>query len=150
VKDKVRDEVIRQKAREFGLKKATELVPKVKNAADFDKAVKAGGFTAETTELLTREAPIPGLGIAPTVTEAAFKLPQGAVSDAIATDTGAAIVKVLEKQEVTDTEIASNKDRFREDLLGDRKNRFYSAYMTKAKQKMRIAVYREVVQRTIG
>ena len=66
------------------------------------------------------------------------------------TDNGAAIVKVLEKQEVTDTEITSNKDHFREELLGDRRNRFYSAYMGKAKQKMRIAVYREVVQRTIG
>jgi hypothetical protein len=150
VKDKVRDEVIKGKAREFGLKKANELVAKLKNAPDFEKAVKAGGFTAETTELLTREAPIPGLGLAPAVTEAAFKLPKGAVSDVIATDNGAAIVKVLEKQEVTDTEITANKDRFREELLGDRKNRFYSAYMVKAKQKMRIAVNREVVQRTIG
>jgi len=150
VKDKVKDEVVKQKAREFGLKKANELAAKVKGAADFEKAVKAGGFTTETTELLTREAPIPGLGLAPAVTEAAFKLPKGGVSDAIATDSGAAIIKVLDKQEVTDTEITSNKDRFRGEILGDRKNRFYSAYMTKAKQKMRIAVYREVMQRVIG
>ena len=39
--------------------------------------------------------------MAPAVTEAAFTLPQGAVSDPITTDTGTAIVKVLEKQEVT-------------------------------------------------
>jgi peptidyl-prolyl cis-trans isomerase D len=150
VKDKVKDEVLKQKAREYGLKKANELAAKVKTAPDFEKAVKAGGFTVETTDMLSREAPIPGLGNAPAVTEAAFKLDKGAVSDPITTDNGAAIIKVLDKQQVTDTEITANKDRFREELLGDRKNRFFSAYMGKAKQKMKIAVYREVVQRTIG
>ena len=150
VKDKVRDEVIKEKAREFGRQKAAELAAKVKSAPDFEKAAKAGGFSAETTELLTRDAPIPGLGVAPAVTDAAFKLPKGAVSDPINTDTGSAIVKVVDKQEVTDTEITSNKDRFREELLADRKNRFFSSYMSKAKQKMRIEVNREAVQRTIG
>ncbi len=114
VKDKVRDEVVKEKAREFGRQKAAELAVKIKNAPDFEKAAKAGGFTAETTELLTRDAPIPGLGLAPAVTDAAFKLPKGAVSDPISTDTGSAIIKVLDKQEVSDTEITSNKDRFRE------------------------------------
>ena len=150
VKDKVKDEVLKQKAKEFGLKKANELAAKVKAAPDFDKAVKAGGFTTETTEFLTREAPIPGLGLAPAVTDAAFKLQKGDVSDPIATDNGTAIVKVLEKQEVTETEITSNKDRFREELLGDRKNRFFSAYMGKAKQKMKIELNREAIQRVVG
>jgi peptidyl-prolyl cis-trans isomerase D len=150
VKDKVRDAVLAQKAREFGLKKAAELAAKVKNAPDFEKAVKAGGFTSETTELLTRESPIPGLGNAPQVTDLAFKLPQGGVSDPITTDTGSAIVKVLEKQEVTPNELASNKDRFREEMLNERRGRFYTAYMNKAKQKMRIEVNQDVLQRVIG
>jgi peptidyl-prolyl cis-trans isomerase D len=150
VKDKVRDEVVKEKAREFGRQKAAELAVKIKNAPDFEKAAKAGGFTAETTELLTRDAPIPGLGLAPAVTDAAFKLPKGAVSDPISTDTGSAIIKVLDKQEVSDTEITSNKDRFREELLSDRKNRFFSSYMSKAKMKMKIQVNRDAVQRTIG
>jgi peptidyl-prolyl cis-trans isomerase D len=149
-KDQVRDELLEVKAREFGRQKATQLAAKVKNAPDFEKAVKAGGFTPETTELITRESPIPGLGVVAAVTDAAFTLPQGGVSDPITTDTGSAIVKVLEKQEVTDTEIAANKDRFREELLNDRRNRFFSAYMSKAKQKMRIEVNRDVVQRVIG
>jgi peptidyl-prolyl cis-trans isomerase D len=150
VKDKVREEVLKEKARDFGKQKAAELAARVKNAPDFEKAVKAGGFTVETTELLTRDAPIPGLGLAPAVTDAAFKLAKGAVSDPINTDTGSAIVKIVDKQEVTDTEITSNKDHFREELLGDRRNRFFSSYMTKAKQKMKIEVNREAMQRTIG
>jgi peptidyl-prolyl cis-trans isomerase D len=150
VKDKVRDAVLNGKAQEFARKKAAELAAKVKSAPDFEKAVKAGGFTAESTELITRDSPIPGLGQAPTVIEAAFALPQGAVSEPIATDAGSAIIKVVEKQQVSPEELTNNKDRFREELLGDRKNRFFSAYMAKAKQKMRIEVNRQAVQRVIG
>jgi parvulin-like peptidyl-prolyl isomerase len=150
VKDKVRDAVVTAKAQEFAKKKAAELAAKVKSAPDFEKAVKAGGFTPESTELLTRDSPVPGLGQAPAVIEAAFALPQGGVSDPITTDSGVAIVKVVEKQQVSPEELTNNKDRFREELLGDRKNRFFSAYMAKAKQKMRIEVNRQAVQRVIG
>jgi len=150
VKDKVRDAVLNEKAHEFAKKKASELLAKVKSAPDFEKAVKAGGFTPESTDLITRDSPIPGLGQAPAIIEAAFALPQGAVSDPITTDTGTAIVKVVEKQQVTPEELTNNKDRFREELLGDRKSRFFSAYMAKAKQKMRIEVNRQAMQRVIG
>jgi peptidyl-prolyl cis-trans isomerase D len=150
VKDRVRDEVIRDKAREFGRKKATEIAAKLRGAADFENTVKAAGFQAETTELITRDSPIPELGMAPEVTEAAFKLPTGAVSDPITTDMGTAVIKVLEKQEVTESELTSNKERFREEVLTDRRNRFFSAYMAKAKQKMKIEVNREALQRLVG
>jgi peptidyl-prolyl cis-trans isomerase D len=150
VKERVRDEVVRNKAKEFGLKKANEVAAKLKGAADFEKAVQAAGFKAQTTELITRDSPIPDLGIAPEVTEAAFSLAPGTVSQPIATDTGSAVIKVLEKQEVTPQELAANKQKFRDDLLADRRNRFFAAYMTKAKQKMRIEVNREAVQKLVG
>ncbi len=60
VKDRVRDEVIRGKAKEFGLKKATEVASKLKGAVDFEKAALAAGFKAQTTELITRDSPNPG------------------------------------------------------------------------------------------
>jgi len=150
VKERVRSEVVRNKAKEFGLKKAAEVAAKLKGAADFDKAVQAAGFKAQTTEMITRDSPIPDLGMAAEVTEAAFTLAPGTVSQPIATDTGSAVIKVLEKQEVTPQELEANKQKFRDDLLADRRNRFFAAYMTKAKQKMRIEVNREAVQKLVG
>jgi peptidyl-prolyl cis-trans isomerase D len=150
VKERVRDEVIRGKAKEFGLKKANEVAAKLKGAADFEKAAQAAGFKAQTTELITRDSPIPDLGMATEVTEAAFTLPAGSVSQPITTDTGSAIIKVLEKQEVTPQELAASREKFREELLTDRRNRFFAAYMSKAKQKMRIEVNQEAVQRVVG
>jgi peptidyl-prolyl cis-trans isomerase D len=147
VKDRVREEVVKQKARDLSREKAAALSAKLKSAPDFEKAAKAAGVEAKTTELITQDAPIPDLGVAPAVDEAAFKLPVGAVSDPIATDTGTAVIKVIEKKEVTAEEWSSSKDRFREELLTDRRNRFFSAYMVKAKQKMKIEVNRESLQR---
>ena len=57
---------------------------------------------------------------------------------------------MLEKQEVTPQELTANREKFREDLLADRRNRFFAAYMSKAKQKMRIEVNQEAVQRLVG
>jgi peptidyl-prolyl cis-trans isomerase D len=150
VKDKVREEVIKLKARDASRKKAGEIAAKLKSAADFEKAAKAAGIEAKTTELIARDAPIPDLGNAPAVEDAAFKLAVGAVSDPIQTDTGTAVIKVLEKKEVTTEEWTSSKDRFREELLTDRRNRFFSAYMAKAKQKMKIDVNRETLQRAVS
>ena len=147
VKDRVRDEVVKQKAKDVSRQKAAELAAKLKSAPDFEKAAKAAGVEAKTTELLTQDSPIPDLGAAPGVEEAAFKLAVGAVSDPIPTDNGTAVIKVLEKKEVTPEEWTSSKDRFREELLTDRRNRFFSAYMIKAKQKMKIEVNRESLQR---
>ena len=150
VKERVREELVKQKAREAGRQKAQQLAASLKSAPDFEKTAKAAGVVTQTTELITRDSPIPQLGMAPGITDAAFKLSQGAVSAPITTDQGTVIIKVLEKQEVTPTELVSNKDRFREELLADRKNRFFSAYMVKAKEKMRIQVNRSVIQRVVG
>jgi peptidyl-prolyl cis-trans isomerase D len=150
VKTRVRDEVIKQKARDLSRQKATEIAAKLRGAPDFEKAAKAAGVEAKTTELLARDSPIPDLGVAPGVEEVAFKLPVGAVSDPIAIDTGTAVIKVLEKKEVTPSELAAAKDKFREEVLGDRRNRFFSAYMVKAKERMRIEVNREALQRAVS
>src|SRR4051794_10852684 len=147
VKDRAREEVVKQKARDLSKQKAAEIAAKLKTAPDFEKAAKAAGVEAKTTDLIARDAPIPDLGAAPAVEDAAFRLAVGGVSDPIATDTGTAVIKVLEKKEVTPEEWTSSKDRFREELLTDRRNRFFSAYMVKAKQKMKIDVNRESLQR---
>ena len=150
VKDRVRDEVVKQKARDLSKQKAAEIAAKLKSAPDFEKAAKAAGLEAKTTELITQDAPIPDLGVAPAVDDVAFKLAVGAVSDPIATDNGSAVIKVLEKQQVAPADLAGVKDKFRDELLADRRNRFFSAYMQKAKQKMKIEVNRETLQRVVS
>jgi len=150
VKDRVRDEVIKLKARDLAKQKAAEVVAKLKGAADFDKAAKAAGVDVKTTELIARDAPIPDLGNAPAVEDAAFKMSVGSVSDPIATDNGAAVVKLVEKQQTSPADYALAKDKFRDEVLADRRNRFFGAYMVKAKQRMKIEVNRASLQKAVS
>jgi hypothetical protein len=150
VVERVRSEVIRLKAVAMAREKAADLAPTLTAASDFDATATAGGFSPQTTELITRESPIPALGTAPEVTEIAFGLDEGAVSAPIETAQGTAIIKVVEKQVVTQTELDSNRDQFREEFLNDQRSRFFSAYMGKAKEKMNIQIHSEVLRRILG
>jgi peptidyl-prolyl cis-trans isomerase D len=150
VKDRVRDAVIADRATALAKQKATEIAAKLKTAPDFEKAAKAAGVEAKTTELLTRDQPRADAGAPAEVLDQAFKLTHGAVSDPIATGTGTVVVKVVEKLESTAEEITAKKAEFREEVLADRRSRFFNAYMLKAKEKMKIQVNREALQRVVG
>jgi peptidyl-prolyl cis-trans isomerase D len=150
VRERVRDVVILNRAREMSREKAQASAARLKSADNFEAAAKAAGAEARTTDLITRESPLPELGPSTDVLDQAFALPQGAVSDPATTETGTAIVKVLEKQETTAADLAANRERFRNELLTDRRNRFFAAYMDKAKEKMRIQLNQDAVQRIVG
>jgi peptidyl-prolyl cis-trans isomerase D len=150
VKDRVRDALITQKATDLAKQKAMALAAALKDGSDFEKAAKTAGVEAKTTDLIARNSPIPDLGNSPAVEEAAFSLPVGAVSGEIATGNGSAVIKVVERQDVTPEAWLSAKATFRDELLNDRRNRFFNAYMMKAKQKMKIALNRDILQRVVG
>jgi peptidyl-prolyl cis-trans isomerase D len=137
VKARVRDDVVKGKAADTARQRAASLSAELKGN-NFDAAAKAAGLDVKTTELIARGAPIADVGISPAVEAVAFTLPAGTVSDPIKTDNGAAVVKVLERKDVTPTELAAGKKDIREQMLNERKTRFYASYMTKAREKMRI------------
>ncbi len=150
VREQVRAALLTEKARAMAHERAAALAPRLKTAADFEAIAKAGGHMAETTELLTRDAALPSLGPAPAVLSAAFSMDVDAVSDPLETESGVAIVKVLEKDEVTPDELAEGLGAFREQLLQERRDRFFSAYMSKVKQGLRIQVNREALRLIVG
>ena len=149
VKAKVRDDVLKQKAVETARQKAAAVSAEMKSG-DFDKAAKAAGLEVQTPDLIARGAPVADVGVSPALEAAAFTLPAGAVSDPIVTDTGAAIVKVLERKDVAPDELAKQKDTLKGELLNDRKQKFFAAYMTKARQRMKITINRDTIAQIIG
>ena len=149
VKPKVRDDVIKQKAVETARQKAASLSTEMKSG-DFDKAAKAAGLEVKTTDLIARGAPVADVGVSPALEAAAFALPAGSVSDPIVTDTGAAIVKVIERKDVAADELTKQKDTLKGEMLNERKQKFFAAYMTKARQRMKITINRETIAQITG
>ncbi|MDO8678689.1 MAG: peptidyl-prolyl cis-trans isomerase [Acidobacteriota bacterium] len=147
---KVRDDVAAEKAAELAKTRAAAIAADLKAAKDFATAAKKAGLEVKTTELIARGAAIPDLGISEAIDQAAFALPVGGVSDAISTPTGTAIVRVAEKVDVTDAEIAAGRDQLRDELVNQRRDRFFGAYMQKAKQGLKINIRQDTLARIVG
>ena len=114
VRDKVRDDLVRERAAEIAKAKAAEIAAQLKAAPDFAGAAKKAGLEVKTTELIARGAALPDIGISADIDKVAFTLPQGGVSDPIATPQGTAIVRVVEKESVTDEQVATGVDQTRD------------------------------------
>jgi peptidyl-prolyl cis-trans isomerase D len=150
VKDRVKEDLTKQKAKDLAQQKAAALASALKTAGDMAKAAKAAGVEVKTTELVPRESPLPDIGTSLEVDAVTFALPAGATSDPIVTENGVAVVKVVEHTQPTPAEFAAERDRLREEMVNDRRGRFFAAYMQKAKAKMKIEVNRENLQRVVG
>ncbi|MGE3841777.1 MAG: peptidyl-prolyl cis-trans isomerase [Vicinamibacterales bacterium] len=150
VKERVREAVIRAKAIEAARAKATSVLASLKEAGDFEAAAKKAGLDLLSTPgFVARDSSLPGLGISPVVDAFAFGAQAGQVSDVLSTDLGVAVVKVVGRQDVTDQQLKDGRAALREELLNDRRSKFFSSYMAKAKQKMDITIDREALSRLV-
>jgi peptidyl-prolyl cis-trans isomerase D len=150
VRSRVRDDVIQARATSLAKLRADVLAAELKTAKDFQAAAKAAGLEAVTTNPIARDAVIPNIGRSPEIEALAFSSPVGTVSGPISTPQGAAIVKVLSRQDVNPADYAMARDKFRAELLNERRSRFYQTYMEKARLKMKIDIDPEALKRAIG
>lgn len=150
VKAKVKDDVLKEKASKLAAEKAVSLAGALETAADFAAAAKKAGVEAKSSELVARGTALPDVGLNTTVEKAVFAMTAGSVSEPISTLDGATIVKLVERQDVNPAELAASRESVKRDLLTERRNQFFTAYMVKARGKLRIEMNREVLDRTIG
>ena len=149
VQERVRDDAIRARATELSRQRADQMADALRTARDFAAVAKAQGFEATETDLITRESPLPDVGISAEIDQIAFGLPIGGVSDPITTPDGTAIVKVVERDDVTPEEFKLEREAFRAQFLSERRDRFFTAYMSKAKARMRIEINDDVIRRLL-
>ena len=150
VKNRVREDVTKVRAAELSKQKAAEIASTLRSAKDFAAAAKAQGLEAKDTQLIARGSPLPDIGVSADVDKAAFSLPIGGVSDPIPTASGTVIVRVAERADVTPDAFKQARETFRTQLVNERRERFFSSYMTKAKQGMKIQVNNDIVRRVLG
>lgn len=150
VKDRVRNDVLRDKAARAASEKAASVAAALKAAPDFAGAAKKAGYEAKSSELVARGSALPEVGVNAAVEKTAFALAAGAVSDPIGAGDGTAIVKVVERQDVKPDEMAASRESVRQDLLDTRRTEFFTAYMAKARERMKIELNRGVLNSILG
>jgi peptidyl-prolyl cis-trans isomerase D len=147
VSAKVREDAIRARAAELSRQRAAEIAASLRGARDFAAAAKAHGLEAKETELVARGSTLPDVGISPEVDAVAFALPVNGVSEPIRLNDATVIVRVVSRDDVTPEELGKEKEAFRAELLNERRNRFFTSYMTKAKEKVTIELKQDVLRR---
>jgi peptidyl-prolyl cis-trans isomerase D len=149
VKARVRDEVLKKKAVDVARQRAATIGAQMKSG-DFNAAAKGAGLDVKTTEFIARGAPIGDAGASPAIDAIAFTLPVGGVSDPIVTDNATVIVKVLERQDPAPSDIGSAKATLKTELLNEQRSRFYASYMSKARERMKVNVNRELLAQIVA
>jgi len=148
VKDRAREAVVRAKALDVARARARDLLPRLKNAADFEAEAKAAGLEVQASaDFVARGGALPALGVSPQADAAAFALRPGQVSDLVSTEAAVAVLKVVDRQDVTEDQLKEARTALREEILNERRGRFFSSYMAKAKGRMKITINREALQR---
>ena len=147
VKDRVREDLIRSRATELSRQRASAIAAQLKSAKDFAAAAKTLGFEATDSDLVARDSALPGVGVSQAVDKVVFALPKGAVSDPIAANNATVIVRVADRDDVTPDELTLARERFRGELLNERRGQFFASYMSKAKETIKIEIKTEVLRR---
>ena len=134
VKDKVKDDVVRVKAVELARTRAAQMAASAKS--NFASAAKAAGVDVKTTDLISRGASLPEVGVNSAVDKAVFALKKGDTSAPIATDNAVVVARVVERTDVTPEAVTAGRTAIKEELVQQKRGEFFSAYMAKAKEKM--------------
>jgi peptidyl-prolyl cis-trans isomerase D len=148
VKERVREDAIRAKARELSQQRAASLAAGF--TTNFSAAAKAAGLEPKTTEMVARGTAWPDAGISAAVDQAIFALPEGGVTSPITTDAGTVVARVIAREEAKADTLASSKEALRQELMAERKSKFYTTYMNKARERLKVTVNPDVVKQVVG
>ncbi|HKV99578.1 MAG TPA: peptidyl-prolyl cis-trans isomerase [Vicinamibacterales bacterium] len=148
VKDKVRDDVVKAKAVELAKAKAATMAQAAKG--NFAAAAKAAGVEVKSTDFVTRGTPYPEVGVSSTLDGAVFSLKAGDTTGPIPTDNAVVVARVKERQDLNPATMATERENVRAQLVEQRRGEFFSAYMAKAKAKLKIGFNENAIRTIIG
>ena len=140
VEARVRDDVVRRKAFVMAQERADAVAALLQDADDFGSAAQAEDLAVNESGLLARGEVMPGVGVNAQVEEVAFSLSPGETSAPVLTGNSAVVVHVHERQDADRADLQANRERLRSEMILERQNQFYAAYMENAKARIPISI----------
>ena len=140
VEARVRDDVIRRKAFVLAQERADAVAAILQDADDFGAAAEAEELDVNESGLIARGAAVPGVGVNAQVEAVAFSLVPGETSDPILTGNSAVVLHVHEREDADPAALQTDRERLRSEMILERQNQFYGAYMENAKAGIPISI----------
>ena len=140
VETRVRDDVIRRKAFVLAQERADAVAAALQVADDFGTAAEAEELAVNESGLIARGAVVPGVGVNAQVEAVAFSLTPGETSEPVLTGNSAVIIHVHEREDADPADLLANREQLRSEMVLERQNQFYTAYMENAKARIPISI----------
>jgi peptidyl-prolyl cis-trans isomerase D len=150
VKERVRGELVDEAALAKAHETSVELRAKAESAG-LEKAASALQLVRKETPSLTgRGQPLGDLGTGLALEEAAFALPEKALSAPVRTLSGWALLRVLEKKPFDAAEFDRQKAALRAGLRQQRQSELFRAFLIAARDRYEISRNAEAYKRALG
>jgi parvulin-like peptidyl-prolyl cis-trans isomerase-like protein len=150
VEAQLRQELLQEKA----LERARVLAAELKTRAEqqgLEKAAKSLSLVRkETPSLVGRGQPLGDLGSGAALEEAAFSLPEKALSEPVRAGAGYAILRVVEKKAFDPQAYEKEKASLAASLLETKRGQFFQAYLAELRQRAQVERRPEVFRRLLG
>jgi peptidyl-prolyl cis-trans isomerase D len=117
VRPQIQDQLASQLTDQQLTDRARQLESRIKDQGDLEEAAGELGTTVQESGLFQREDPVPGLGAAPQVAAAAFRLNEKQASEALSSPRGPVFITLLSKRDPYVPKLEEVKDRVREDVI---------------------------------
>ena len=127
VRDRVLADYRKEKAQDLAERKAQELAQRVKTGEALDKAAKALGLSAKSTDPITRTSQIADLGPAKDL-EAAFNMNVGQASAPVLVSGNWVVYQVKSKQGVNPADFAKAANDLRQQILQEKQSVAFEAF----------------------
>lgn len=148
--DRVRTDLVEQKALERALDQAAQIKAQAEKLGLEKAAAGAGLVRKETPSLVGRGQALGDLGSSLTLDDVAHSLPEKTLSDPVRVGTGYAILRVLERTPVDPAAFAKEKEAVAASLRRERKDQLFQAYMNQARQRFPVERRAEAFRRVAG
>jgi peptidyl-prolyl cis-trans isomerase D len=124
------------KAKQLAADKTKQVQDLLKGGKDLAAAAKAVGADVKTSELLTRGASLPEFGAITELDKEMFSLPLGKAGTPVTVAGKTLAFDVKERQEINPEEMKKSQDTIRNEMLPERQDQYFRAYIQEVKKKM--------------
>src|SRR5712664_2784395 len=137
VRDRVINDLKREKSAEMAKNKAEELIKRVKAGEKFDTAARSLGLEPKTSDLIARDGSIPG-AVSGKQVSAAFNLKSGDVAAPLNLGQNWLVSRVAEKTEANPADFDKQKKQLTEELLQSKRKLAFEAFQTALENRLKL------------
>ena len=150
IKERVRADLVQERAMKSALNRAEEIAGKLRSGQKVDSVAKGSGLELKTSESFISTTILPEAGRSPAVADVAFSSELNSFSHPARSENGYVVLRVLERTGFSPEEFESEKNSFSEQLLSEKRQRAWSAYLQELQRRYAVRIDREALRQLTG